>query len=282
MDDISNWNFELISLAKEFAFNAGFFVTLLAICCLFLWIGIFYKLMKIFFTFVLSLFILACFQGTPNFLLNRLLSDEDKQLQQEFSSQKNHPLIANPLPDCVHDAKGIVLLGGGVFPAGYLSYSSQERLLGLVSLLKKSPEQKMWRKEKIPIVLSGGSPDKNSTTSEAQAIQKYALYIYGEGFKDFNTILDTESKNTYQNAAYSNRIFEKKDYPKDIILITNTFHMQRAQKAFQAQGFHVCPVSVASSNATGSGIFNFQNAIATTTLLNEYFGTLGYKIRGWL
>lgn len=277
-----SWNLELISILKEFVFNASFFITLLALCCLFLWIGLFYRFIKFAFSILIALLILSCFQATPRFLLNHLLSDQDKSVQTNFLSQQNHPRIANPLPQCVQHANGIIVLGGGITSTGHPSSISIERILGLSELIEKIQKHKFLQNKKIPLLFSGGATGQESQKNEAQSLKSYYFYIYPKELKKFEIFLDSKSKNTYQNAIQSKLILKKNFDLKNIILVTSTFHMQRAKKTFEKQGFSVCPISTASSFLVESHVFSYNNAIATMMLLHEYFGILGYKTRGWL
>jgi uncharacterized SAM-binding protein YcdF (DUF218 family) len=279
---MSNWNLELVSILKEFVFNASFFITLLTLCCLFLWIGLFYRFIKLAFAIFIALLILSCFQVTPRFLLDHLLSDQDKQVQANFLNQKNHPRIMSPLPPCVLHTNGIVVLGGGITTSGYPSSISMERVLGLAELIKKIQEQKSLQNKRIPILFSGGATREESQENEAQVLKNYYFYIYPKELKKFEIFLDSKSKNTYQNAIQSKLIFKKNFALKNIILVTSAFHMPRAKKTFENQGFIICPISTASSFLVESHFFSYKNTIATMMLLHEYFGILGYKTRGWL
>lgn len=277
-----SWNLELISILKEFVFNASFFIALLALCCVFLWIGLFYRFIKFTFTIFIALIILSFFQATPHFLLDHLLSDQDQQVQANFLNKKNHPRIMSPLPHCVLRSNAIVVLGGGITSSGSPSSISMERVLGLYELIKKTQENKYLQNKRLPILFSGGKIRQELQENEAQVLKNYYFYIYPKEFKKSKIFLDSKSKNTYQNAIHSKLIFKKNFALKNIILVTSVFHMPRAKKTFENQGFVVCPISTASSFLGDSHVFSYKNTIATMMLLHEYFGILGYKTRGWL
>ncbi|WP_397601563.1 YdcF family protein [Silvanigrella sp.] len=279
---ISNWNLDLKNYVKEFTFDAGLPSVMLLLCCLLLWLCIFRKLMKILLTFASIFIILICFKKNPDYLSNFLLSAESKKLQnQNFLNQKIE-LIPDPIPNCANHANAIVILGAGIYQKDLPSIVSQTRLLGLTELLKESNYKNHWESSKTPIIITGGFTNKYIPQSEAQAMKEFIHYTYGNSANHYKIITENESKNTYQNSAYSKEIFEKNNYNKNIILITSSTHMFRAKRTFEKQGFQVCPIPVTSFESNGSGIFNFANAVTTVSLLNEYIGIAGYGLKGWL
>lgn len=275
----SHWNLNLAISLKEIFFNASLPIFLLFI------IFISYtqrkrltKVTRFLFTFTTFLWVFFCFHYTPQILMYFLLSSNDKTLEKNFPITKH---LIN-IPSCVENAHGIIVLGAGASYTSSPSSQSLTRILGLIDLLKQSSQENFWRTNKTPIIFSGGFTNPMINLSEAQVLKNYATYIYGNKFLDFNSIIENESKNTFENALFNKEFFDKNKIEKNIILITNTFHMNRARKAFEGQGFSVCPVSVSSQEIYGTGLFNFNNATKTTVLLNEYFGVVGYLAKGWI
>jgi uncharacterized SAM-binding protein YcdF (DUF218 family) len=271
-----------MSYVKEFTFDAGLPSILLILSCILLWFCVFRKIVKLLFTFASIFIIFICYKGTPTALSKPLLSEEGKQLQSKQNMDLNGTLIPNPLPSCIQNAKGIVVLGAGIYQKDVPSIVTQVRLLGLVSLFRNSKKDEEWIEEKIPIIFTGGITNVSLSQSEAQAMKEFMRYIYGNKTSNFTIITENKSKNTYQNSAYSKDIFDKSHYEKKIILITSTFHMFRAKRTFEKQGFQVCPIPVTSFESEGSGLFNFGNATKSVGLINEYLGIVGYTIKGWL
>ncbi len=279
---ISNWNLELMGYVKEFTFDAGLPSILLIVSCILLWFCIFRKFVKLLFTFASIFIIIICYQGTPNILSKPLLSDDGKKLQSKENLALNVTLIPKPLPSCVQDAKGIIVLGAGIYQKDIPAIVTQNRLLGFVNLVRSSRKEFEWIEEKIPIVFTGGVTNAYISQSEAQAMREFMGYIYGNKTSNFTIITENKSKNTYQNSVYSKAIFDKNHYKKKIILITSSVHMFRAKKTFEKQDFQVCPIPVTSFESEGSGLFNFGNATKTVGLINEYLGIVGYTFKGWL
>ncbi|BBH53168.1 YdcF family protein [Fluviispira sanaruensis] len=279
---ISEWNLTLARLLKEFTFDAGLPTIILFIACIMLWFCIFKKVVKLLFTFASLFIIILCYKETPKILLSPLLTQSERNKQENISEIFNKSLVDNPLPNCVKEVAGIVVLGSGIYQKNIPSSVAQTRLMGLSHLIKNSGYESVWSKHKLPIVFSGGKTNINVGQSEAEAMKNFASYTYGYDINNFSLIAEKESKNTYQNALFTKEIFEKKKYGKKIILLTSSQQMFRAKRVFRKQGFEVCPVPVATLEGYGEGVFNFANAAKSVSILNEYFGVVGYALKGWL
>ena len=108
--------------------------------------------------------------------------------------------------------------------------------------------------------------------------------------------LETQSRNTYENALFARQILSEKGLNR-IILVTSAMHMPRAVALFEAQGFEVIPAP-ADYNITQldwerlwepnlvTQLFNILPAVGnlenTTVALKEYIGIFTYCLRGWL
>ncbi|MGY3804557.1 YdcF family protein [Pigmentibacter ruber] len=273
--EIVAWDLDLKNYLKDFSYDAGFPIVILLICCIFLWLCIAKKITKILITFSTLLIVIFCFRKTPDILLKPLLI-----LSEQKENKENSLIISNILPNCINQASAIVVLGGGIFQENLPSTNSQIRLMGLSQLLLIM-NSSGTKKSQIPIVLTGGQTNKYIKQSEADAMKVFLNYFLKKN-NYLKIITEEESKNTYQNSAYVKKIFTENKIEKKIILITNDFHMLRAKKTFENQNFTVCPVPIISQSSSGSGVFNFNNALTSVTFMNEYFGILGYAWKGWL
>lgn len=275
--EVTAWNIDIKNYIKDFSYDAGLPLVILIICCVLLWLCIGKKIVKILITFSTILFGLFCFRETPE-LLSKPLTYWNKQI---LTDQENSDLVISAnIPECIHEAKAIIILGSGIYQKNLPTVNAQLRLLGLTQLLNII-ENKNIRTIQLPIVITGGYTNKFIAQSEAQAMKVFFNYLYSKTSK-IKIITENKSKNTYQNSAYAKVIFEENKLPKVAVLITNDFHMLRAKKTFEAQGFKICPVPVMSSEIYGSGVFNFNNALNSVSLLNEYIGIMGYVWKGWL
>ena len=136
------------------------------------------------------------------------------------------------------------------------------------------------------IIFTGGSgsvefPEKR----EGLYIEKY---LQGIKIPDSSLIIESNSKNTYENAKYTKVIFDSLKLTGKYLLVTSAFHMPRAMAVFKKQGFTNLEPYITNKS---SGIRRFTPDhllipdpgafIALETVLHEWLGFLTYKIRGY-
>lgn len=146
------------------------------------------------------------------------------------------------------------------------------------------------------ILISGGtapwvSPQGGPPEAEAIAELLDMLDVPREA-----VLLETDSRNTYENAVGSYEILEERDMHR-IVLVTSALHMPRAYALFQRSGFEVIPaptdflVSQAEwDHYTQPSIpIQVMNLIPsardlalTTQAIKEYIGMIVYRARGWM
>lgn len=180
---------------------------------------------------------------------------------------------------CMNKADAFVILGGGVNGSGLLSESSKSRVLSASKFILKFSSSKNTR---FPIVMSGGRKKNQFSMSEAKAMKNYLSLILKKKIDNYRIITEENSLTTYDNALYTKNILQDKFSIKNIILVTNSFHMNRAALTFQKQGFNVCPVAVSSHFLIGIRLFSFENIIHTKKLIHEYVGLVFYSFLGWV
>jgi uncharacterized SAM-binding protein YcdF (DUF218 family) len=160
--------------------------------------------------------------------------------------------------------------------------------------------------EKLPasdalILLGGVGLDLDNPTNRIMhALKIYragkaALIVYSGGNADplvelgvprAALVLDTESRNTRENAVNTAAIFKARGW-RSGILVTSAAHMPRAIAAFQRVGLSVVPAStgVQSRPPQFDGHLNLQiddEALRRTTdAIREMVGLLVYRFLGW-
>ena len=141
---------------------------------------------------------------------------------------------------CAHDAqRPLVLLSGGLnrdalSPAdfGALSQDSTQRMFGLM-------ETGLLTKQRL-LLISGGPAEPNDLP-ESKVLEQLAILL---GVAPERLRTEVHSTNTVENALYSAQLLLPQH--RDIALVTSALHMGRARDIFEAQGFNVCSVPVAS------------------------------------
>jgi uncharacterized SAM-binding protein YcdF (DUF218 family) len=144
------------------------------------------------------------------------------------------------------------------------------------------------------LLLTGGSidwlsSDENPATDMANLLKML-------GVPEEAIWLEPESRNTYEDAAYSAKILKAKGISR-IILVTSAFHMPRSVRLFEKQGLEVIPAPVdfvvtqkGWDNITAANFASQMNNLLpgaenlanTTKALKEYLGILVYGLNGWL
>ncbi|MDZ7842525.1 MAG: YdcF family protein [Gammaproteobacteria bacterium] len=181
--------------------------------------------------------------------------------------------------DAVPEVDVIIVLGGGLGlphpprPHTHLG-SGADRLLYALQL---------HRAGKAPrILLTGGNVfPQPGLQSEAY----YARELLGQwGVPESAIIMETESRNTIENAEHSARIIAERGW-NEVLLVTSATHMHRAVLAFRHAGVAVTPaptdfLAVQSNRpAVLSWIPNAGALSGTTHALHEYIGRLWYRLR---
>ena len=128
----------------------------------------------------------------------------------------------------------IVVLGGGVEEKGSLrpttgpSSGSRNRTTCGVDLYQRGYAP--------TLVLTGGDSRVFGTgPPEAVEMKRWAVRL---GVPESATMIDTEARNTYENATGTKRLLG----PASILLVSSASHLPRAVPVFTKQGFRVTPV----------------------------------------
>ncbi len=144
-----------------------------------------------------------------------------------------------------------------------------------------------YKKRVGKILISGGSGSINHPNErEAIYIKNYLKTI---SVPDSNIIIESNSKNTYENAIFTKQVLDSLHFKGTILLVTSSFHMRRSLAIFKKAGYkNITPYI--TNKFTGDRKFEFDycfipNAEAVTTfnmILHEIIGYLTYNIKGYL
>lgn len=137
------------------------------------------------------------------------------------------------------------------------------------------------------IIFTGGSgsiefPEKR----EGLYVKKYLNSIH---IPDSSLIIESESKNTYENAVFTKKILDSLKMKGSFLLVTSAYHMPRSMAVFKKAGYENITPYLTNRR---SGLRRFTpdhllipNADALFSLhflIHEWVGFLIYKIKGYV
>ena len=173
----------------------------------------------------------------------------------------------------------------GIVLGGMLSYDSQldrlqfsrgvDRLTQAVQLYKDGIIKKIF-------ITSGSGSISYPEIKEAPLLKRYLKTI---NIPDEDIIVESESKNTHENATFSAPIIKKIAPNGRYLLITSAFHMRRSIGCFNKAGINTTPFS--TDRYSGGPrrwsfdflfIPNIEALQAWNVLIHEMTGYLVYKI----
>ncbi len=197
----------------------------------------------------------------------------------------------HPAPDPMPQAPVIVVLGGGTrahVPPRAFSETNEagDRLLYAAMLYKQG---------KAPhILVTGGSIDwRGPRDPEAEDMASLLTLI---GVPQEAIWLESEARNTYENAVYSRELLAERGIDS-ILLVTSARHMPRSVRLFERQGLHVIPAptdyltpDLDWENLTAPDLRNqiiqllpdAEYLYWTSDAIKEYIGIAVYSLRGWM
>ena len=135
-----------------------------------------------------------------------------------------------------------ILLGGMIdmesSKESILFSPNNDRLLNTLDLFSKGIIKK--------ILISGASGSLNSELKESEILKKYLVKI---GIPDSCILAEMSSKNTHENAIYSEELLNK-IHPNKVtncLIITSDYHMRRSLACFKKTNLNVDPFVKKSS-----------------------------------
>lgn len=141
--------------------------------------------------------------------------------------QRAGPVLSDPA-----GAQAIVVLGSGLNRNAmeYGSDTATDR-----TLIRLRYGATVARRYQLPVLVSGGLPYEASRT-EAEVIAEILEREFGVAVR----WRETQSQDTADNAAMSAAMLHAAGIRR-IVLVTQAFHMPRAQRLFEAAGLEVIP-----------------------------------------
>jgi uncharacterized SAM-binding protein YcdF (DUF218 family) len=177
----------------------------------------------------------------------------------------------------IDSADAIVVLSGmleinEVGDLTYLEWGDPDRFSGGIALFKAGKAQKL-------IFTGGKMPWDKAKKTEGEVLKEYAI---SSGIPSEKIFVTKNVENTAEEAVAVKELISPS---KRIILVTSAYHMYRAKKLFEKQGFEVIPLKVDFKTAGKSAITIMDflpsagNLGMTETGIREITGRLYYSIR---
>ncbi len=134
------------------------------------------------------------------------------------------------------------------------------------------------------IIMSGGSGSLfDQSQKGALMMKEIAMDL---GVPEESIIVETESRNTRENATSTKQILDKIG-AKRVLLVTNAHHMPRSHALFKKIGVDAVPVASnfiikPAQYDPFSFIPNAAALRSATQAIHEYMGIIAYRIKGWI
>lgn len=177
-----------------------------------------------------------------------------------------------------------IVLGGftdfNVYPVDdRLNFSSAvNRLTDVLVLYKRGLLKKI-------LISSGDAPFQLIKQKESEEAKKFLLEI---GVSEHDIIIESKSRNTYENAKFTKEVLDKQFPNARCMLITSAFHLPRAKRCFDKIGLKTFPFPAHffAEKLTASPISYISPDVQTFAkwrdVTREWFGLLMYKLQGYI
>jgi uncharacterized SAM-binding protein YcdF (DUF218 family) len=175
----------------------------------------------------------------------------------------------------------IVILGGGrrkgalETPPDY-----QQQDLSSSSIERLRYGARLARQTKLPILVTGGAPDKASKQELSEAFMMKLVLEQELGLSP--QWLEDQSNTTQENAKLTARILNKEGI-KNIYLVTHFWHMSRAKAVFEKEGLNVIVAPMGFYQKTAFTPLDFypssEGFQRIRWIWHEILGNLWYRLK---
>ncbi|MCP4746656.1 MAG: YdcF family protein [Desulfobacteraceae bacterium] len=176
------------------------------------------------------------------------------------------------------DTDVIIMLSGGLY--GYSHDLSGIGAPGPFTMERLVTAARVHFKTGAPIIVSGGQVYEHQAVI-APAVKRFLMDL---GIAEKMIILESRSRDTYENALYSKQICEKREFSKPV-LVTNGYHMKRSLLSFKKVGMTVTPLACGlmywpnKKYGWTSYLPRADHFRTASTGLHEWIGLIYYRYR---
>lgn len=186
-----------------------------------------------------------------------------------------------PALSAIAEPAGIIVLGGALNPLigksrGVVAVNeAAERFIAGAELLRKFPNARF-------VFTGGGAAMLLPDTAEAESVQ--SLLFPALALPTDRLILESKSRNTYENAVFTKELLAPKSNGR-WILVQSAFHMPRAVACFRKAGFRLIPwpVDYRTHGMEDVTLFFAQPSEGLKRVdkaIREWIGLLAYWLSG--
>ncbi len=158
-------------------------------------------------------------------------------------------------------------------------YKAGERILHAATLYHHGKVSK--------IIFSGG---RARLLEDAQKDNSQVLeFLMMCGVPEEDIILENNSRNTRENAAFVQSLIEEKSIPDNVILVTSAFHMRRSMACFKKVGIDAIAFPCDFYTSLPKDRLSPEKMLPSSEVLNhwnflikEWIGIIAYKVAGYI
>jgi uncharacterized SAM-binding protein YcdF (DUF218 family) len=148
---------------------------------------------------------------------------------------------------------------------------------------------RLYHQKKAPwIVTSGGRRISFSTMAISEARHNATLLWESLGVDSTHILLEEQAFNTRDHAPLVKAILARKNLPPSIIAVTSAMHMPRTMAVLRKAGYNVyaAPTDFEATSDYRLAPTELLPSVGalerSSRALHEYYGSLAYKILGWI
>jgi uncharacterized SAM-binding protein YcdF (DUF218 family) len=136
------------------------------------------------------------------------------------------------------------------------------------------------------IIFTGGSGSIEFPEKKEGVFVK--SYLESINVPDSALIIESESKNTYENAIFTKKLLDSLNIHGNFLLVTSASHMPRSMAVFKKAGFNNLTPYL-TNRISGARRFTFDHLFIPNAgallgwqfLIHEWIGYVTYKIKGY-
>ncbi|MEQ8704706.1 MAG: YdcF family protein [Phaeodactylibacter sp.] len=144
----------------------------------------------------------------------------------------------------------------------------------------------LYKKGKIRKLLLTGGQGSLTKRNPAEA-SEVVHFLETLGVPRRDILVEDQSRNTYENAAFSKALIEEQGIDGPFLLLTSAWHMPRSAACFEKAGLEVTPFAVDYLTEEWSPspeqliLPNARTFYLWELLLKEWVGILAYRLKGY-